>query len=95
MPITQVAREAVGVEVECVLSMSDSYIETLSIRKIEAQPSLVELVIRTQLLHARNPDDIRVKSRTCIERAHLAEIRDAIDRYFMRERSSDAPVAAL
>jgi hypothetical protein len=36
--------------VECVLSASDSYVETISIQNIDAQPGLVELVIKTQLL---------------------------------------------
>ena len=51
--------------IECVLSASDSYIETLSIQAIDAQPGLLELVIRTQLLNAKNPAEKRVKSRTC------------------------------
>ena len=36
--------------VECVLALTCCYIETLSIQAIDAQPGLLELVVRTQLL---------------------------------------------
>ena len=42
-------------EVECILSAFDSYVETLTIKPIPAQPWLTELVIKTQLLTAKNP----------------------------------------
>ena len=67
--------------IECVLSASDSYIETLSIQDVDAQPGLLELVIRTQLLSAKNPAEKRVKSRTCIERSKLLELQQAIGQF--------------
>ncbi len=48
--------EASPVEIECLLSASDSYIETLTVKQIEAEPWLTELVIKTQLLTAKNPE---------------------------------------
>ena len=74
--------------IECVLSASDSYIETLSIQAIDAQPGLLELVIRTQLLSAKNPAEKRVKSRTCINLTNLVGIRSAIDRYLENPEGS-------
>jgi len=74
--------------VECILSASESYIETLNIQAINAQPGLVELVIRTQLLSAKNPAEKRVKSRTCVPLAHLAEMRSAIDQFLQNSASS-------
>jgi len=74
--------------IECVLSASDSYIETLSIQAINAQPGLVELVIRTQLLSAKNPAEKRVKSRTCVPLTQIAEIRRAIDQFLKYAASS-------
>ena len=67
--------------VECVLAQTDCYIETLSIQAIDAQPGLLELVVRTQLLIAKKPSEKRVKSRTCIERSKLLELRQGIDRF--------------
>jgi len=67
--------------IECVLSASDSYIETLSIQAIEAQPWALELVIRTQLLSAKNPAEKRVKSRTCIDQTKLVELHQRIGQY--------------
>jgi hypothetical protein len=69
--------------VECVLSASSSYVETFSLQSIDAQPGLVELVIRTQLLSAKNPEQKRVKSRTCIDQAQLSAIRSAIDQFLL------------
>ena len=74
--------------IECVLSASDSYIETLSFQAINAQPGLVELVIRTQLLSAKNPAEKRVKSRTCVPLAQIAEMRNAIDQFLKYAASS-------
>lgn len=74
--------------IECVLSASDSYIETLSIQAIDAQPGLLELVIRTRLLSAKNPAEKRVKCRICINLAHLVGIRSAIDRFLENPESS-------
>ena len=76
-----IAKSATNNAIECVLSASDSYIETLSIQDIEAQPGLLELVIRTQLLSANNPAEKRVKSRTCIERSKLIELQQAIGQF--------------
>lgn len=74
-------------EIECILSSSDSYIETLSIKTIEPQPWLVELVIKTQLLNAKNPEEKRIKSRTCIDRTRLVEVQGAIGKFLQRSSS--------
>ena len=66
-------------EVECILSASDSYVETLTIKPIPAQPWLTALVIKTQLLTAKNPQEKRVKARCCVDRDRLVELRDAIE----------------
>ena len=67
--------------IECVLSASESFIETLSIQAIQAQPGLVELVIKTQLLSAKNPAEKRVKSRTFIDQSKLAELHQSLGQY--------------
>ena len=74
--------------IECVLSASDSYIETLSIQAIDSQPGLLELVIRTKLLSAKNPAEKRVKSRTCIERSRLIELQQGIGQFLQATGSS-------
>ena len=82
------SKTATNNTIECVLSASDSYIETLSFQAINAQPGLVELVIRTQLLSAKNPAEKRVKSRTCVPLAQIAEMRSAIDQFLKYAASS-------
>ena len=71
--------------VECVLAQTDCYIETLRIQAIDAQPGLLELVVRTQLLSAKNSSEKRVKSRTCIQQSQLAHIQSAIDQFIHLE----------
>lgn len=89
----QEALQPTGTEIESVLCATDSYIETLTIKTIEAQPWLVELVIKTQLLSAKNPEEKRIKSRTCIERARLAEIQGAIGEFLKGSSSSGEPLS--
>ena len=67
--------------IEWVLTASEGYIETLCIQSIDAQPGLLELVIRTQLLSAKNPAEKRVKSRTCIERYRLIELQQGMRQF--------------
>ncbi len=74
--------------IQCVLSASDSYIETLSIQAIDLQPGLLELMIKTQLLIAKNPAEKRVKSRTCIERSRLIELQQGIGQFLQATGSS-------
>jgi len=82
------SKAATNKSIECVLSASDSYIETLSIQAIGSPPGLVELVIRTQLLSAKNPAEKRVKSRTCIERSRLIELQQGIGQFLQATESS-------
>jgi hypothetical protein len=82
------SKTATNSAIECVLTSSDSYIETLSIQVIDLQPRLLELVIRTQLLSAKNPAEKRVKSRTCIERSRLIELQQGIDQFLQATESS-------
>ena len=63
------------------LSKSDNFIETLSINKIEAQPGMVELTIKTQFLTAKNPDELQVKFHACIAQSRLEELGESIGRF--------------
>ena len=81
MTIVEANTDASPIEIETVLSASVTYIETLTIKQIEAQPWLTEVVITTQLLTAKNPEERRVKARCCIERAQLVELGNAIERF--------------
>ena len=87
------AASALVTAVERILSASDTYIETLTIKPIPAQPWLIELVITTQLLTARNPLGKRVKARCCIEKGRLVALRDAINQFLLESGSSGEPVS--
>lgn len=78
---------AIPAEIECILSGSDTYIETLTLKQIEAQPWLTELVIKTQLLTAKNPEERRVKARCCVDRTQLVALAQTIDQYLIATES--------
>jgi len=94
MSIFEANTDTSPVEIETVLSASATYIETITIKQIEAQPWLTELVIKTQLLTAKNPDERRVKARCCIERDRVTELRDAVDRFLVETGASDSSAIA-
>ena len=87
------SKTATNNAIECVLSASDSFIETMSIQAIDSQPGLLELVIRTQLLSAKNPAEKRVKSRTCIERSRLIELQHAIGQFLQSTGGSSSELS--
>jgi hypothetical protein len=68
------------------LSKSDSFIETFTINKIEAQPGMVELTIETQFLTAKNPDELQVKFRATIAQSRLEELGESISRFLETTR---------
>ena len=87
MSFTEAITDESPVEIECILSASDTYIETLTIKQVEAQPWLTELVIKTQLLTAKNPEERRVKARCCIEPAQLVALAQTIGQYLKATES--------
>ena len=81
MAVTQATTGSPQFEVESVLSACHTYRETLTIRRIAAQPWLTELVITTQLSTARHPQEKRVKARCCAERAQLLSQASALQQF--------------
>jgi len=73
---------------ECELVRSDSYIETLEIKPIEVQGYGLELLIKTQLLTAKSPNENHYKSRTCIDRSSLLELHAVIEKFLKASASS-------
>jgi hypothetical protein len=90
MSVVEATTDVSPIEIECTLSASDSYIETLTIKQIEAQPWLTELVIKTQLLTAKNPEEKRVKARCCIERGRVIELKEAVERLLIETAAAEA-----
>lgn len=91
MSIIEANSDASPVEIECILSASETYIETLTVKQIPAQPWLTELVIKTQLLTAKYPEEKRVKARCCIERAQLVSLATTISQFLESTGSSSEP----
>ena len=73
---------------ECQLVNTGSYVESFEIKPIALQKNVVELVIKTQLLSAKNPSEWRVKSRTCVELDSLKELQKIIASYLKKQPSS-------
>ena len=73
---------------ECELVRSDSYIETLEINPIEIKGYGLELLIKSKLLTAKNPNEHHYKSRTCIDRSSLIELHAVIEKFLDTSASS-------
>jgi hypothetical protein len=71
------------------LSKSNTFIETLTINSIVAQPGLVELTVKTQFLTAKNPDELLVKFRACVSESRLEELQDSISQFLEITRKRD------
>ncbi len=63
----------------CELSRSSSYVEALTLRPAIYPSQSVELVITSQLLTARLPDERWVRHRAHVSREALLEMRRTID----------------
>ena len=72
----------------CHLVNTESYVESFEIKPIALQKNVVELVIKTQLLSAKDPSEWRVKSRTCVELDSLKELQKIIASYLKKQPSS-------
>ena len=69
---------------ECRLVSTESYVESFETKPIALQKNVLELVIKTQLLSAKNPSEWRIKSRTCVELDSLKELQKIIDGYLKK-----------
>lgn len=76
------------VRVECTLSASENYIETLTIRQIQALPGLSELAIRSQLLTAKDPSEQQVKALCYVDQVGLESLAQALAQYLDAKGSS-------
>ncbi len=72
-----------------LLSKSNTFIETLTISSIDVQPGLLELIVKTQFLTAKNPDELQIKFRTCIAQSRLEELRDSISQFLEISQKRD------
>lgn len=88
MSIINAATKSADIQIQSILSASNTYIETLTIKSIAVQPWLIELVIKTQLLTAQNPDEERIKARCCVDRAQLVGLGEAISQFLKKTGSS-------
>ena len=58
-----------------IINQSSSYVETILFRAIKALADQYEVVIQSQLLHARDPASLQVKYRSIVSTPALRELR--------------------
>jgi hypothetical protein len=69
---------------ECDLVHTDVYIESFEVKPIQSQPESIELLIKTQLLSAQNPNEWRVKSRTCTDLRSLKNLYELVGDFLQK-----------
>ena len=65
---------------QCIINQTSSYVETVLFRPIEALPNQYEIVIQSQLLHAKDPASLQVKYRSIVSSSALHELRDSLNK---------------
>lgn len=60
------------------LTQSESYTETLTVNRVDALPDSYELLIQSNLSHARDPNAWQVRHRVIVSAATLAELGRAL-----------------
>ena len=65
---------------QCIINQTSSYVETILFRPIEALPNQYEIVIQSQLLHAKDPSSLQVKYRSIVSSSALRELRDSLNK---------------
>ena len=65
---------------QCIINETSSYVETILFRPIEALADQYEVVIQSQLLHARDPASLQVKYRSIVSTSALRELRDSLNK---------------
>lgn len=63
----------------CTFNQSTSYIETLRLKPIAVLQDHYEVLIRSQLLNAKDPDALQVRYRTILSGSALRELRDLLN----------------
>lgn len=63
----------------CTLNQSKSYIETLRLKPVAVLPDAYEVLIRSQLLNAKDPDALQVRYRTIVSGSALRELRNLLN----------------
>ena len=72
----------------CLLVTSESYRETLWLKAIPSIPNLVELKVQTQLFNAKRPEELRLKSRTCLDLTNLKELHNLIGQFLAAQQGA-------
>ena len=65
---------------QCIINETSSYVETILFRPIEALADQYEVVIQSQLLHARDPASLQVEYRSIVSTSALRELRDSLNK---------------
>ena len=63
----------------CTLNQSKSYVETLRLKPIAALQYHYEVLIRSQVLNAKDPDALQIRYRTIVSGPALRELRDLLN----------------
>jgi hypothetical protein len=63
----------------CIINETENYIEELIINPIDALPNHHQILIKSQLLDAKNPTALQTHYRSTVSTAELRELRDILN----------------
>lgn len=63
----------------CIINKTENYIEELMINSIDALPNNHQIVIKCQLLDAKDPTALQIRYMSTVSTAALRELRDLLN----------------
>ena len=73
------------------LMKSDSYIETMTIKPVDAMHGMLEVKVESQLLHAKEPDKMQVRYQSIMSLQDLHRLNKQLDAYLLDLYLQDYP----
>lgn len=75
--------------VVCTLNSSEDFASTLELRAVDALPGQAEVLVSSQWLRARNPDERQVRFKAVVDVADLQKIAQGIAQFLEDEQTKN------
>lgn len=75
--------------VVCTLNRSEDFVSTLELRSVDALPGQAEVLVSSQWLRARNPEERQVRFKAVVDVADLQKIAQGIAQFLEEEQTNN------
>ena len=71
----------------CTLNRSEDFVSTLELRAVSALPGQAELLVSSQWLRARHPEERQVRFRAVVDVADLQALAQGLERFIAQHNA--------